>query len=259
MTTNKPTEVYFETAVVEDTSEDPMSEYTGIIYNEGVLDITQEDPNALNELTVHFRESDKVITIPEGNTYTAGDGIGIDANNEISAKLGSGLQFDANGAIEVTGGGTGGNYSEGEAIKFEYESVVSSDPVTHVKWSLLQTRGRGAGTSDDCIQVREFEMRNTNDELISFKSNVTGVFDPSSTTPVYGSSQTPDALVDGTSRKMCCTNFTSSITEFIFTMELTTPVSMNRIKDYRYITGEDEPNRDPISWVLYVSSDGKTI
>lgn len=68
MTTNKPTEVYFETAVVEDTSEDPMSEYTGIIYNEGVLDITQEDPNALNELTVHFRESDKVITVPTGGS-----------------------------------------------------------------------------------------------------------------------------------------------------------------------------------------------
>jgi hypothetical protein len=154
---------------------------------------------------------------------------------------------------EVQGGKT---YAEGEAIKFEYETVVSGDAVTHVKWSLLQTRGRKAGTSDNCIQVREFEMRNINDELISFKSNVTGVFDPSSTTPVYGSSQTPDALVDGTSRKMCCTNFTSSITEFIFTMELTTPVPMNRIKDYRYITGEDEPNRDPVSWVLYVSIDG---
>ena len=248
MTANKPTEVYFETAVVEDTSEDPMSEYTGIIYNDGVLDITQEDPTALNELTVHFRESDKVITIP-GNTYTAGDGIDIDANDEISTKLGSGLQFDANGAIEVIGGGT---YSEGDAIKFEYEPVVSGDAVTHVKWSLLQTRGQ----SYDCIQVREFEMRNIDNELISFKSNVTGVFVPSSTTPVYGTSQTPDALVDGTSRKMCCTNFSSSITEFIFTMEPTTPVPMNRIKDYRYITAEDEPNRDPISWVLYVSTDG---
>lgn len=100
MTANKPTEVYFETVVAEDTSEDPMSEYTGIIYNEGVLDITQEDPTALNELTVHFRESDKVITIP-GNTYTAGDGIDIDANDEISTKLGSGLSFDNNAAITV--------------------------------------------------------------------------------------------------------------------------------------------------------------
>ena len=249
-TTVKPSLMYIEVEPPDDPeSEDPTSEFTGMIYNDGVLDITQEDPNALNELTVHFRESDKVITVPAGNTYTAGDGIDIDANDEISTKLGSGLQFDANGAIEVIGGGT---YSEGDAIKFEYGPVVSGDAVTHVKWSLLQTRGQ----SYDCIQVREFEMRNIDNELISFKSNVTGVFVPSSTTPVYGTSQTPDALVDGTSRKMCCTNFTSSITEFIFTMEPTTPVPMNRIKDYRYITAEDEPNRDPISWVLYVSTDG---
>ena len=255
-TTVKPSLMYIEIEPPDDPeSEDPMSEFTGIIYNDGVLDITQEDPNALNELTVHFRESDKVITIP-GNTYTAGDGIDIDANDEISAKLGSGLQFDANGAIEVTGGGTGGNYGEGDAIKFEYEPIVPGDAVTHVKWSLLQTRGREAGTSDDCIQVREFEMRNIDNELISFKSNVTGVFVPSSTTPIYGSSETPDKLVDGTSAKMCCANFTSSITEFIFTMEPTTPVPMNRIKDYRYITAEDVPDRDPISWVLYVSTDG---
>lgn len=77
MTTNKPTEVYFETSIVEDASEDPMSEYTGIIYNDGVLDITQDDPNALNELTIHFRESDKVLTIPsgDGRTYYPGQGI----------------------------------------------------------------------------------------------------------------------------------------------------------------------------------------
>ena len=257
-TTVKPSLMYIEIDPSDDPeSEDPISEFTGIIYNDGVLDITQEDPNALNELTVHFRESDKVITVPTGgSTYTAGDGIDIDANDEISAKLGSGLQFDANGAIEVIGGGTGGNYGEGDAIKFEYEPIVPGDAVTHVKWSLLQTRGREAGTSDDCIQVREFEMRNIDNELISFKSNVTGVFVPSSTTPIYGSSETPDRLVDGTSGKMCCANFTSSITEFIFTMEPTTPVPMNRIKDYRYITAEDVPNRDPITWVLYVSTDG---
>lgn len=65
--TIKPVEIYVEVAEPnEDDPEDPMSEYTGIIYNEGVLDITQEDPNALNELTVHFRESDKVITVPAG-------------------------------------------------------------------------------------------------------------------------------------------------------------------------------------------------
>lgn len=143
MTANKPTEVYFETAVVEDTSEDPMSEYTGIIYNDGVLDITQEDPNALNELTVHFRESDKVITIPAGgSTYTAGDGIDIDANDEISAKLGSGLQFDANGAIEVTGGGGGGDsYAEGQGIEFTPDPRSVVLPSTYQQIEYLQGTG----------------------------------------------------------------------------------------------------------------------
>lgn len=41
---------------------------------------------------------------------------------EVSAKLGNGLRFDSNGAIEVTGGsggGNSGNYIEGEAIEFK--------------------------------------------------------------------------------------------------------------------------------------------
>ena len=124
--TIKPAEIYIEVAEPsEDDPDDPMSDFTGIIYNDGVLDITQGDPNALNELTVHFRESDKVITIPAGHTYTAGDGIDIDANDEISAKLGSGLQFDANGAIEATGGG-GSEYVQGDGIRIISDQVRST-------------------------------------------------------------------------------------------------------------------------------------
>ncbi|MBO4735466.1 MAG: hypothetical protein J5614_03635, partial [Paludibacteraceae bacterium] len=66
LTTVKPLDMYVETVVPPDPDpDDPMSEYTGIIYNDGVLDITQEDPDALNELTVHFRDNvDKTLTIP---------------------------------------------------------------------------------------------------------------------------------------------------------------------------------------------------
>lgn len=122
--TNKPSQIYVKAYSDEpEDPDDPTSFFTGMIYNEGVLDITQEDPNALNELTVHFRESDKVITIPAGgSTYTAGDGIDIDANDEISAKLGSGLRFDANGAIEVTGGG-GGSYTPGNGINITNDKI----------------------------------------------------------------------------------------------------------------------------------------
>lgn len=127
-TTVKPSLMYIEIEPPDDPeSEDPMSEFTGMIYNDGVLDVTQEDPNALNELTVHFRDDSKVLTIP-GDSYTPGDGIDI-TNNEISAKLGSGLQFDANGAIEVDSmigatsqaAGTGGTVPAplaGDDVKF---------------------------------------------------------------------------------------------------------------------------------------------
>ena len=47
------------------------------------------------------------------DTLTAGDGIDIDANDEISVKLGSGLQFNASGEIETTGGGGSGLWSSG--------------------------------------------------------------------------------------------------------------------------------------------------
>lgn len=107
-TTVKPAEVYFEVLEPEDPDpDDPMSEYTGIIYNDGVLDVTQEDPLALNELTIHYRDNvTKTLTIPGGSggqTYQAGDGIEITGtdNDVINAKLGDGLQFDASGNIEL--------------------------------------------------------------------------------------------------------------------------------------------------------------
>lgn len=107
LTTNKPNEIYVEVDEPEEIDpDDPMSEYTGIIYNDGVLDVTQEDPSALNELTLHYRDNvTKTLTIPggSGQTYQAGDGIeftGTD-NDVINAKLGNGLQFDASGNIEL--------------------------------------------------------------------------------------------------------------------------------------------------------------
>ena len=68
LTTHKPLDVYMETVVPPDPDpEDPMSEYTGIIYNDGVLDVTQDDPDNLNILTFHYRDNvTKDITINTG-------------------------------------------------------------------------------------------------------------------------------------------------------------------------------------------------
>ena len=47
-----------------------------------------------------------------------GDGLTVNQDNELEVNLGSGLQFDANGAIEVTGGGggSGDTVAEGDGI-----------------------------------------------------------------------------------------------------------------------------------------------
>ena len=110
LTTNKPNEIYVEVVPPEDIEpdpEDPLSEYTGIIYNDGVLDITQEDPNALNELTVHFRDDvEKTLTIPTYELPIASDttlgGIKVGENLAIDPETGV---LDATGKVYYPGNG----------------------------------------------------------------------------------------------------------------------------------------------------------
>ena len=98
--------------VVED-SEDESETY---IHNEGVLDITQDNPNVLNKLTVHFRESSKEITIPSGGgTYVLPPATDSTLGGII---VGDGLAIDEDGILSATGGGTGGYYA-GHGIEFK--------------------------------------------------------------------------------------------------------------------------------------------
>lgn len=136
-TTVKPSLMYIEIEPPDDPeSEDPMSEFTGIIYNDGVLDVTQEDPNAMNELTVHFRDSSKVLTIPEAEPYelpaatdsTLGgvivsDGLSVANDGTLSVNIGDGLEFNPEtGAIDVLGS-AGSEYIEGRGIEFENVNI----------------------------------------------------------------------------------------------------------------------------------------
>ena len=60
------------------------------------------------------------------DTLTAGDGLDIDANNEISVKAGSGLGFDANGYLINTGGGGSGTvYVAGAGIEIDQNDAIN--------------------------------------------------------------------------------------------------------------------------------------
>ena len=118
--TNKPSEIYFEAVSDEPLDpDDPMSEYTGIIYNDGILDVTQEDPNALNELTFHYRDNvDKTITIPTSELPIASD------TTLGGIKVGENLTIDpVTGVLSATGGGSGGTqYEAGTGINIISDS-----------------------------------------------------------------------------------------------------------------------------------------
>lgn len=127
-TTVKPAEAYFEVLEPEEPDpEDPLSEYTGIIYNDGVLDVTQEDPNNLNELTVHFRDNvEKTLTIPTTTLPIASD------TTLGGIKVGNNLTIDpATGVLDATGG-SGTEYAAGDGIQIDEGTSVID--ITNIEW-----------------------------------------------------------------------------------------------------------------------------
>lgn len=81
----------------------------------GVLDITQENPEALNELTITFEDETKVLTIPVEEPYELPPATDSTLGGII---VGDGLAIDEDGVLSATGGGTGGYYA-GHGIEFK--------------------------------------------------------------------------------------------------------------------------------------------
>ena len=140
LTTNKPNEIYVEVVPPDDEEIDPdnpMSEYTGIIYNDGVIDVTQEDPNALNELTFHYRDNvDKTITIPSASVMEGATDQTDGEEGLVPAPLAGDENKFLRGDgtwVEVSGGAS---YIEGNGIEligttevdmnFDYTAFVNS-------------------------------------------------------------------------------------------------------------------------------------
>ena len=114
-TSVKPSNVFIETSDPEEevTSEGAM---IGVIYNKGVLDVTQEDPENLNELTIHFQKNEsKIIEIPKDEYI-----LPIASSETLGGiKLGEGLEIDPEtGVVDVVGGGISKEYVAGKGIIF---------------------------------------------------------------------------------------------------------------------------------------------
>lgn len=93
--------------------EDSGDESETYIHNDGVLDITQDNPNLLNKLTVHFRESSKEITIPSGGgSYVLPPATDTTLGGII---VGDGLEITEEGVL------SGNEYHAGTAISISEE------------------------------------------------------------------------------------------------------------------------------------------
>ena len=217
-------------------------------------------------------------------------------SKSISAKIGEGLSFDSNDAIQNEGllsvtqdfddknrltfgttygdiiidipTGGGGDSSEtyvaGDAVSLHNSTAPLTAPLTHFKWEISQTRAKAEGTVYVTLQVDEIEFYDENDQLItfsaiagSFKSNSSNPPSPSyATTPTV---QTPDKIIDNDITTKCCvTNFTSELDAMVFIFELdsTNPITAQDIKCYRYYTADNDTSADPVTWTLSVSPDG---
>lgn len=185
LTTNKPNEIYVEVVPPDDEDtdpDDPMSDYTGIIYNDGVLDITQDDPNALNELTVHFRDNvDKTLTIPSAPLPIASD------TTLGGIKVGNNLTIDpATGVLDATGGTT---YVEGQGIEFSrpiLETYQVLDKIRKPSGTTLTTDVMPSGTVDFFCDLKYYKYAGGTSFLILCYDGERGSF--CYTAPVTNSS-----------------------------------------------------------------------
>ena len=121
---------------------------------------------------------------------------------------------------------------------------------SYLKWQLLKTRGNPPHAG--ALQVSEFYMGVNGSDYswgnATITSNMAGASEQQNIT----------SLIDGDILTKYCTVIWGSVqtNECNITITLDGSISASDITGYSFVTGEDEPSRDPISWKLYGSSDG---
>ena len=116
-------------------------------------------------------------------------------------------------------------------------------------YKLVITKRKGTG--DKVLQFSELNFFDKNSNKISWsvaniQCNMTGV----------NTSESIDKIIDGnTSTKFCTGDWGSGLeNECIITIQVND--SMDMPAYYSYVTSNDSPNRDPVSWTLSYSKDG---
>ena len=126
----------------------------------------------------------------------------------------------------------------------------STKSISYLKWEITKTKGNPP--ANGCLQIAEFYLYQ-GDTLYSWNANV------SITTDMQGvSNEGVDKLIDGNrGSKYNTQNWGSTQTnDCNIVISLGETITIDNKSLYYYVTANDEPSRDPISWKLYGSTDG---
>lgn len=193
------------------------------------------------------------------NNYLRGDGTWSSSTISPATKsslggviVGNGLSVDENGVVDVDA------YTDGDAIRFGEPINPIIGDITTLKFSITEVRSMLTHEFDGEVELSSIEFYDTNGQIIPF-SAVSSIFEAGFDIPAYGEDeyqQTPDKLIDGDNTHVCrCVNFSDEAVALSFVFQLNIPTQITNINNYLWCTGLDQPNSDPISWKLSVSTD----
>ena len=120
---------------------------------------------------------------------------------------------------------------------------------------LLITKKRSTGVA---IQMSEFQLLDAEGNTYTWASNAAVTSNPAGAT-----NETAEKLIDkSTSTKLCVnqgdwssTSSQNGMLEIVFDAGEGSPIDLEKYCKYSYYTANDEPHRDPITWLLYASND----
>ena len=147
------------------------------------------------------------------------------------------------------GGGT--NYLPGEGIEFtELTSSVYADKI-RLEITNIKNYSSQQGPGAPYCQMRYFEFSDSNHTAHTVVSG-TAIWSDGTTVEYPSASESIDVMIDDIA-KMCVEHFDGT-KSLVLTFDLDSPVLYEDLQYFRYKTGADVPERDPISWKVYFNN-----
>lgn len=175
-----------------------------------------------------------------------GQALSINNSNEIDVKYGNGLTVNQNNELEVVGGG-GTEYRPGKAI--EFNSTLKTNQI-RIEFNDIRSYTPHPQTGSIYLQLRSMEFADDNLTPVTITSG-TAIWSDGSEVTYASANETLDNVINDNG-KMVVSGFNGT-KDLIITLNLSRDVPYDSIKFFRYKTGNDASERDPIGWKIYAN------